>query len=164
MLRPQPFCSGATLPWPSSAQMLTMATAADGHRLVPTELGRLTARLMISPAVCADVRSALASTPIPSSAEQAEAVLAGILAALVPKLAQARVGDDGKAALAGLLSAAERAGRLTQLGPAGRLDRGPQRGDLARAALLTVASSPGAFYPGVRRIGGVPYAAIYPIL
>lgn len=147
-----------------SAQMLTMTTAADGRRLVPTELGRLTARLMVSPVVCADVRSALASTPIPSSAEKAEAVLAEILAASVPKLAQARVGDDGKAALARLLQAGNHGGRLDRPGPAGRPDRGLQRGQLARAALLTVASSPDAFYPGVKQIGGVPYAAMYPIL
>lgn len=152
-----------------SAQMLTMTAAADGHRLVPTELGRLTARLMVSPVVCADVRRALASTPIPSSAEKAEAVLAEILAASVPKLAQARVGEDSKAALARLLEAGNRGGWLDQPGPEragnqGWPDCGLQRGDLARAALLTVASSPEAFYPRVRQIGGVPYAAMYPIL
>ena len=41
---------------------------------------------------------------------------------------------------------------------------GSQRGDLARAALLAVANSPEAFHPGVRQIGGVPYAAMYPAL
>jgi ATP-dependent DNA helicase len=142
-----------------AAQMLTMTDLADGGRLVPTELGRLTARLMISPVVCADLRRALASTPVPASAEEAEAALARILAAWVPKLAQARVGNDGKAALARLL-----ASEPARQAPAGRADRGLERGDLARAALLAVAGSPGAFYPGVRHISGVPYAAMYPIL
>jgi helicase len=32
-----------------SAEMLTTVAADDGHRLIPTELGRLTARLMVSP-------------------------------------------------------------------------------------------------------------------
>jgi helicase len=37
-------------------------------------------------------------------------------------------------------------------------------GDLARAALLAVATNPTAFRPGVRQVDGVPYAAMYPIL
>jgi helicase len=41
---------------------------------------------------------------------------------------------------------------------------GPQRGDLARAAILAVANSPEAFRPGVRQIGGVPYGAMYALL
>src|SRR5262249_20175403 len=143
-----------------SAQMLTMTPVADDCRLVPTELGRLTARLMVSPVVCADMRRALASMPIPSSAEKAEARLAELLATLVPKLAQARVSDGSKAALARLLATGNDGGWLDDPGPTSWPDRGLQRGDLARAALLTVSSSPDAFYPGVRQIGGVPYAAM----
>jgi helicase len=142
-----------------SAQMLTVDGAAE-RRLVPTELGRLTARLMVPPVDCDDLRRALHCAPAPDSADQAEAVLAGILATTVPKLAQARVSDDGKAALARLLAAHDQEERL----PGARLDGGRQRGDLARAALLAVANSPGAFYPGVRQIGGVPYPAMYQVL
>jgi helicase len=135
----------------SSAQMLSSETAG----LVPTELGRLTARLMVPPVVCDNLRQALTGVPVPATADEAESVLAGILATAVPKLAQARVGDDGKAALTGL---------LTAHGQAVRQDSGSQRGDLARAALLTVAHSPEVFHPGVKQIGGIPYAAMYQIL
>jgi helicase len=125
-----------------SAEMLMTVDTDDGRRLVPTELGRLTARLMVSPAVGADMRSAVASAPIPASAEQAEAVLIEVLATIVPKLARARVGDDGKAALARLLTTA---GHTARMGPRGlprQPERGFQPGDLARAAMLTVARSP----------------------
>jgi helicase len=147
-----------------SAEMLTTIAADDGHGLVPTELGRLTARLMVSPVVCADLRSAVASAPIPVSAEQAEAVLIEVLATIVPRLARARVGDDGNGALARLLAGTGHTERIRPRGLAGRPERGLQPGDLARAAMLTVARSPGAFYPGVRQLGGVPYAAMYPVL
>jgi helicase len=147
-----------------SAEMLTTVDTDEGRRLVPTELGRLTARLMVSPAVCADLRTALASAPIPASAEQAEAVLIEVLATIVPKLARARVGDDGKAALARLLTTAGHTARMGPRGLTSQPERGFQPGDLARAAMLTVARSPGAFHPGVRQIGGVPYAAMYPVL
>jgi helicase len=143
-----------------SAQMLTDGPAGDG-RLVPTELGRLTARLMVAPEVCDGLRAALSDVPVPSSPDRAEAVLAEVLAALVPKLARARVGDDGKAALAEIMAGCD---RVMPSGFAGRSDSGQRRGELAHATLLTAARSPGAFRPGVRRVGGIPYAAMYPIL
>jgi helicase len=143
----------------ASAQMLTADAAAE-RRLMPTELGKLTARLMVPPVESDNLRRALRGAGVPESADQAEAVLAGILATTVSKLARARVSDDGKAALAGLLAAHGRAGQ----DPSVRLDGGQQRGDLARAALLTVANSPGAFHPAVRQISGVPYPAMYQVL
>jgi helicase len=148
----------------NSAQMLTISEVAGKRRLLPSELGRLTARLMVPPVVCAELRHALASAPVPASADQAEATLAELLATLVPKLAQARAGEDSKAALARLSASFGRAGSHAQSMPVARPDRGQERGDLARAALLTVARSPGAFRPGVRQIGGVPYPAMYPVL
>jgi helicase len=147
-----------------TAQMLTVHGTASGRMLVPTELGRLTARLMVSPEVCAELRRALGGATVPASADQAEAALVAILAAGVPKLAQARVGEAGKAALARLLAAREPAWRRGHAGPLSTPGRGPERGDLARATLLTVASAPGAFHPGVRQVSGVPYAAMYPVL
>jgi helicase len=148
-----------------SAAMLTIDAAAD-RRLIPTELGGLTARLMV-PAVESDhLRQALQSTAVPGSADQAEAVLAGILAATVPKLARARVSDDAKGALARLLATYD--GEVHVLGgrlaPAQRCGAQQQRGDLARAALLTVANAPEAFHPAARQIGGVPYPAMYQVL
>jgi helicase len=142
-----------------TAQMLT-ADAAGERRLVATELGRLTARLMVPPVESDNLRQALRDAAVPTSADQAEAVLARILGTTVPKLAQARVSDDGKAALASLLAAHDRAGGALGARP----DDGQQRGDLARAALLAVANSPGEFYPAVRHIGGVPYPAMYQVL
>jgi helicase len=142
-----------------SAEMLTVDAAGE-RRLKPTELGRLTARLMVPAADSDHLRQALSRAAVPSSAGQAEAVLAGILATTVPKLAQARVSDDAKAALARLLAAYDSEGPVRST----RFESGQQRGDLARAALLTVANAPGAFHPAVRHIGGVPYPAMYQVL
>jgi helicase len=148
-----------------AAQLLSLAGGED-LQLVPTELGRLTARLMVSPEVCDRLRGALGEVPVPSDPDQAEAVLAELLAALVPKLAQARVGEDGKAALARVLATYGAVHPLVPLAASDGIaaDSGQQRGDLARAALLTVARVPGAFHPGVRQVSGIPYAAMYQIL
>jgi helicase len=142
-----------------SAQMLTVDAAGE-RRLMPTELGRMTARLMVPSVEGDQLRRALGAAAVPASAEQAEAMLAGILATTVPKLARARVSDDAKTALARLLAAYDQGGHA----PGARLESGQQRGDLARAALLTVANEPGAFRAGVRQIRGVPYPAIYQVL
>jgi helicase len=147
-----------------SAQLLTATGVAGGRGLVPTELGRLTARLMVSPVVCADIRSTLASTPVPTSADQAETVLTRILATVVPKLSHARVSEDGRAAVARLLAGWTAPARPGGLELPSGLGRGPQPGDLAWAALLAVARAPDAFGPGVRQIGGIPYPAMYQIL
>jgi helicase len=139
-----------------SAQLLTVDAAGE-RRLMPTELGRLTARLMVPSVESDHLRQALRGAAVPTSADQAEAALAAILATTVPKLARARVSDDAKTALARLL-----AGYGQQ--NTGQQHTGQQRGDLARAALLTVANAPGAFHPAVRQIGGVPYPAMYQVL
>jgi helicase len=136
-----------------ATQMLSGA-GASGDSLAPTELGRLTARLMVPSAVCDAVRHALAAAPVPADAEQAEVVLAEILATTVPKLAQARVAEDVRGTLA----------RLMYSMSVALPERGPGPGDLARAALLTAARMPAAFRPGVRQVGGVPYAAMYQVL
>lgn len=148
-----------------SAGMLTASPARSGDvGLSPTELGRLTARLMVSPVICDGLRHALARAPVPPGPQEAEELLAETLAALLPKLAQASVGDGAKAAVARLLAArghiGPRGGPVSAAGPGGP----SQRGDLARAALLAVANSPEAFRPGARQIGGIPYGAVYPIL
>jgi hypothetical protein len=62
-----------------SAEMLTVDTARE-CRLIPTGLGRLTARLTVSPMESDHLRQALRAATVPASADQAEAVLAGILA------------------------------------------------------------------------------------
>jgi helicase len=136
-----------------SARMLS-GVSDGGSELIPTELGRLTARLMVSPVVCDVLGRALAAVPVPSDADQAETVLIDILAATVPKLAQARVPEDAKRVLSGLMYS------LSAALP----ERGPGPGDMARAALLAVARLPGAFRPGIRQVGGVPYTAMYQVL
>jgi helicase len=148
-----------------SAGMLTVTPAAPGDRgLAPTELGRLTARLMVSPVLCDGLVHALARAPVPAGPEQAEDLIVTTLAVLLPKLAQASAGDDAKAAVARLLAACGHVGSGPSRPRAAVSASGSQRGDLARAALLAVANSPEAFRPGVRQIGNVPYAAMYPVL
>jgi helicase len=142
-----------------SSAMLTVDGAAE-RRLMPTELGRLTARLMVPSVESDHLRQALSDEAVPTSAGQAETALVRILASAIPKLARARVSDDAKAALRQLLAAYDQEAR----GPDTRLEGAPQPGDLARAALLTVANVPGAFHPAVRQIGGVPYQAMYQVL
>lgn len=147
-----------------SAQMLTVTDGASSRTMVPTDLGRLTARLMISPVVCAEIHSELDRTPVPASADQAEWVLTRILATAVPKLARARVGEDGRAALARLLGDWAAPGRSPGPERSVVTGHGAQPGDLAWAALLAVTRTPDAFRPGVQQVGGVPYAAMYPVL
>jgi helicase len=136
-----------------SAQLLTGTGVGDGG-LLPTDLGRITARLMVSPVVCDALRHALSASPVPADPDHAEIVLTDILANTVPKLAQARVPEDGKGALSRLMNS------MSVTLP----ERGPGPGDVARAALLAAARLPGAFRPGVRQVGGVPYAALYQVL
>jgi hypothetical protein len=56
--------------------MLSAGAAAE-RRLVPTELGRLTARLMVPPVESDNLRQALHRAAVPDSVGQAEVVLAG---------------------------------------------------------------------------------------
>jgi helicase len=160
----------------SSAQMLTVEAGGE-RRLKPTELGRMTARLMVAPVEGDRLRHALFDAGVPASARQAEAVLAGALATAMPELARARVGEDAKSALARLLESYDRAADAGSNGGqqgsgkqgsgkqgTGQQGTGQQRGDLARAALLTVVNAPGASPPAVRQIGGVPYPAMYQVL
>jgi helicase len=148
-----------------SAGMLTIAPEASQSRsLSPTELGRLTARLMVSPVLCDGLRHALERAPVPAGADEAEESLAATLATCLPKLAQASAGDAGRSAVARLLAARGHVGPQMGRMAASRATDGSQRGDLARAAMLAVANSPEAFHPGVRQIGGIPYAAMYPAL
>lgn len=148
-----------------SAGMLTQTSEGSGARqLGTTELGRLTARLMVSPVLCDGLRAALGQAPIPAGPDEAEELIIEVLVTALPKLAQASAGDAAKAAVSRLLAARGREGRPARhAGLAGSAEAA-RRGDLARAALLAVASSPEAFRPGVRQIGGVPYSAMYPVL
>ena len=142
--------------------------AAGDADITATDLGVLTARLMVSTEVGLAVRRALTGAPLPSGPEAAEQVLITAVSALVPKLADAPIPDELRPAVARLLQAGGDMTRLglsrafTRKGLAGQAPYAP--GDLARAALLTAARSPRAFASPARKIAEIPYASLYPIL
>jgi helicase len=73
--------------------MLTTGADKPADRiLAPTELGRLTARLMVSPTLCDSLRQALARAPVPAGPQHAEDVLAMTLGGAA---AQAGSGNRG---------------------------------------------------------------------
>jgi helicase len=152
-----------------SASLIDVLPGPAGDiALTPTELGSLTARLMVSTTVGHALRVALGAVSPPAGADDAERVLIDVLSATVPKLAQASVSDDARVAVAQVLAAE---GRISQVDAhdldnfrASRQVSEPQRGDLARAALLTVANTPELFGASTGEVAGIPYAAVYPIL
>ncbi|MBV9844357.1 MAG: DEAD/DEAH box helicase [Kutzneria sp.] len=118
--------------------------------LAPTELGRLTARLMVPTATGSDLRTALTDCALPDSPDEAERTLIELVSRLVPRLANAAVSEDLKALVVGRLRH-ERHGYY-------------RPGDLAAVALTLVAATPESFQHGARSIAEVPYMALYPIL
>lgn len=150
------------------AEMLQGQVAVEhSDRFAPTELGRLTARLMIPPTVGNDLRAALRQAPLPQRPQEAERLLIAAIATCVPKLAQATVGDDLKPTVARLLSSLPALGRLGGTArpgrPAAAATPGGAPGDLAQASLLACADPDGL--PVIRQqIAGLPYAAMYPVL
>jgi helicase len=134
--------------------------------LTTTDLGVLTARLMVPATVGFALRKALAQAPVPSGADEAERVVVAVVSVLVPGLAQAVVPEEVRSAVVRLLQAdgdLRRLGAAPPAGPVGGQVPGVT-GDLARAALLTVANSPQAFTATARAIAGIPIANMYPIL
>lgn len=126
------------------------ADGSDDVRFLPTELGNLTARLMVPTTVGHALRVALADSPLPDAPDEAEERIIDLLSTLVPKLARTAINEELKGVVNRLL----------------RPDGGGayRPGDLARTALLLVAGSPGAFHRGARTIRGLPYQALYPVL
>jgi helicase len=141
----------------------------DGRtHVTPTELGTLTARVMISTYTGYQLREALARSALPADADQAEEVMIELVCTLVPKLARAPLSEHLKPAVAALLYAT---GRLTPSTAGGEPSPSSAEfhppytpGDLSRAALLTVARSAWAFAEASRQIGGVPYSSLRPAL
>lgn len=138
-----------------SSEMLADAEPDGGGQVVATELGRLTARLMISPEVGDELRRTLAGLPLPAGPDDAERLIIQILATVVPKLAQAVAGDAVKPAVAKLLAAAG----LMQTGSV----PGGSPGDLAKASMLAF-TAPGIAPSGDRLVAGIPYSVMYPVL
>ncbi|WP_433125181.1 DEAD/DEAH box helicase [Micromonospora sp. CA-240977] len=137
-----------------SSEMLADAEPGGGQ-VVATELGRLTARLMISPEVGDELRRTLAGLPLPAGPDEAERLIIQTLATVVPKLAQAVAGDAVKPAVARLLGAA------VPMQPGSVPGGSP--GDLAQASMLAF-TAPGIAPSGDRLIAGIPYSAMYPVL
>jgi helicase len=129
---------------------LTATSDDRSGGFVPSELGKVTTRLMVATTVGHEVRLSLRETPVPDTADEAELALINLVATQVPKLAQAAINEDLKTVVSQLL-------RPNQ--PADY-----QAGDLARVALLLAAESPQDFHRGARSIAGVPYMALYPVL
>lgn len=116
----------------------------------PTELGKLTARLMVPATVGHELRLAVTDSPIPDTPGEAEANLIGLVSTLVPKLARTAINEELKASVSRLL----RPDDPTNYQP----------GDLARVALHLVAENPTAFHRSARTVAGIPYMALYPVL
>ncbi|ANN19534.1 DEAD/DEAH box helicase [Amycolatopsis orientalis] len=135
----------------TEGQFISGSEAADGEFLLaPTDLGKVTARLMVPAAVGHEIRVALAESALPDSPDEAERTVIDLIAGLVPKLAQSAINEELKTVV----------NRLLRPDGSGTY----QRGDLARAALGLVASTPEAFRRGAKTIAGIPYLALYPVL
>ncbi|GAB3655751.1 hypothetical protein GCM10027589_15050 [Actinocorallia lasiicapitis] len=141
----------------------------DDSDLAATDLGTLTTRLMVAAETGLLLRAALAKVPLPAKPAAAERLLINHLALLVPDLAEAAVTEEIRGPVARLLQAG---GDLTRLGATrtyrrrgGLASAGHYTpGDLAQAALLTLATTPRAFEQPGRLIAGIPYTAMRPLL
>ncbi|MFH8368340.1 DEAD/DEAH box helicase [Streptomyces sp. NPDC018031] len=146
------------------ADYLGQAGEADGGTLTATELGTLTARVMVPTATGYQLRTALSGTPVPRNAEDAERQLIEVIATAVPKLARASLSESLKPRVALLLQAEGHLSRVpgTAGPPDFSLPYAP--GDLARASLLAVANSPREFAVPRREFARIPHSAMYPVL
>ncbi|MFX0581076.1 DEAD/DEAH box helicase [Nocardia nepalensis] len=142
------------------------ASAADGF--IPTELGTVTGRLMVSPTVCQKLRQVLSAISVPESADVAEAEIIDALATHVPQLAHAAVSEALKSRVLHLKWARgiidSRPNGFEGSHPLDDATAVYAPGDLARAAMLAVANSPKAFRRDARTIGGIPYSTMSPVL
>jgi len=131
-----------------------------------TDLGRLTARLMVPTHTGARLRTALASYTVPADADTAEDALAWLVGALVPELAFAPVAEPQRPIVATILKAGGRRDRMRPATAVGGLGAATScaPGDLARAALLLVARSPELFARTGRMIVGLPATTLFPVL
>lgn len=150
-----------------ASKFLGKAETNEADELTTTELGLLTTRLMVSPDVGHNLRTALAGMNVPQSADEAEDLLIEAVATIIPKLMRAALSEDLKPRAVNLKLAR---GEIYLIGDdqvrewpeAGSFAYSP--GDLAAAVMLTVANSPAVFHRTARTIGGIPYASMYPVL
>ncbi|MEV0678960.1 DEAD/DEAH box helicase [Actinosynnema sp. NPDC050436] len=143
-----------------------LAARPDGG-LAITDLGRLTARMMVSTHAGHRLRYALGLLPTPPDPEAAEDALTLVLSVAVRDLAAIAVPDQVRPAVATAIKAGGRASRITHTasvkGLGSQTTTAP--GDLARAALLLAARSPHLFGGGRgRRVAaGIPLSTLHPV-
>ncbi|WP_447007521.1 DEAD/DEAH box helicase [Saccharothrix isguenensis] len=144
-------------------------TLTDG-RLAITELGRLTARMMVSTHTGHRLRRTLGLLPVPHDPDEAENALSLVLSVAVRDLAGIPVPEPVRPAVATVIKAGGKTSQITSTtsvkGLGSQTTTAP--GDLAWAALLLAARSPHLFDPGKpgrgRRVaGGIPMATLHPV-
>ncbi|MFT7841021.1 DEAD/DEAH box helicase [Saccharothrix sp. BKS2] len=146
----------------------------EGHlalvddRLAITELGRLTARMMVSTRTGHRLRRTLGLLPVPQDPDEAETALSLVLSVAVPDLAGIPVPEPVRPAVATVIKAGGRTSRITSTtsvkGLGSQASTAP--GDLAWAALLLAARSPHLFdagRPGRRVAGGIPLTTLHQV-
>ncbi|MEU4806547.1 DEAD/DEAH box helicase [Actinosynnema sp. NPDC023587] len=142
-----------------------LAARPDGG-LAITDLGRLTARMMVSTHAGHRLRYALGLLPTPPDPDAAEDALTLVLSVAVRDLAAIAVPDQVRPAVATAIKAGGRTSRITHTasvkGLGSQATTAP--GDLARAALLLAARSPHLFTGQGRRVAaGIPLSTLHPV-
>jgi len=140
--------------------------ALDGPKVAVTELGLLTARLMVGTRVGAQLRAALSRVEVPTDPNAAEDLLIHLVSLLVPDLAHAPVAEPQRPVVATVLKAGGHRDRIRPSTAVSGLGSSVAHspGDLARAALLLVAHSPELFTRPGRTIVGLPASTLFPVL
>ncbi|MCC8247787.1 DEAD/DEAH box helicase [Saccharothrix luteola] len=138
---------------------------STGDRLDITELGRLTARMMVSTHTGHRLRRTLGLLPVPHDPDEAENALSLVLSVAVRDLAGIPVPEPVRPAVATVIKAGGKTSQITHTtsvkGLGSQTTTAP--GDLAWAALLLAARSPHLF-DGKRRVaGGIPLATLHPV-
>ncbi|MGW4115931.1 DEAD/DEAH box helicase [Actinosynnema sp. NPDC004786] len=140
-------------------------TLTDG-RLGITELGRLTARMMVSTHTGHRLRRTLGLLPVPHDPDEAENALSLVLSVAVRDLAGIPVPEPVRPAVATVIKAGGKTSQITNTtsvkGLGSQTTTAP--GDLAWAALLLAARSPHLFDSARRRVAaGIPLATLHPV-
>ncbi|WNV86265.1 DEAD/DEAH box helicase [Umezawaea sp. Da 62-37] len=145
---------------------LTGVRRGDDLVLATTELGRLTARMMVSTYTGQRLRRTLGLLPVPRDPDSAEESLSLVLAVAVPELAGVPVAEQVRPAVATAIKAGGRTSRITHTtsikGLGSSVSTSP--GDLAWAALLLAARSPHLFREPRRVVAGIPLSTIHPVM
>ncbi|PSL56135.1 helicase-like protein [Saccharothrix carnea] len=139
-------------------------TSTDG-RLAITELGRLTARMMVSTHTGHRLRRTLGLLPVPRDPDEAENALSLVLSVAVRDLAGIPVPEPVRPAVATVIKAGGKTSQITNTtsvkGLGSQTTTAP--GDLAWAALLLAARSPHLFDSKRRVAGGIPMSTLHPV-